>query len=58
MSTIASHSALDILETVRDRGLVPKDHRQLGFLQNIPTIKLSAAITMRLLSGHILPQNA
>jgi len=26
MSTIASHSPLNILETVRDRGLVPKDH--------------------------------
>jgi len=30
MSTIASHSPLNlnILETVRDRGLVPKDHQQ------------------------------
>jgi len=27
MSTIASHSPLNISETVRDRGLVPKDHR-------------------------------
>jgi len=26
MSTIASHSPLNILETIRDRGLVPKDH--------------------------------
>ena len=26
MSTIASHSPLNISETVRDRGLVPKDH--------------------------------
>ena len=28
MSTIASHSQLNILETVRDRGLVPKDQQQ------------------------------
>jgi len=28
MSTIASHSPLNISETVRDRGLVPKDHQQ------------------------------
>jgi len=28
MSTIASHSPLSISETVRDKGLVPKDHRQ------------------------------
>jgi len=27
MSTIASLSPLNISETVRDRGLVPKDHR-------------------------------
>jgi len=27
MSTIASHSTFNILETVRDRGLVPKDHQ-------------------------------
>jgi len=27
MSTIALHSALNISETVRDRGLVPKDHQ-------------------------------
>ena len=27
MSTIASHSPLNILETVRDRGLVRKDHQ-------------------------------
>jgi len=27
MSTIASHSPLNISETVRDRGLVPKDHQ-------------------------------
>jgi len=27
-STIASHSPLNISETVRDRGLVPKDHQQ------------------------------
>ena len=26
-STIASHSPLNILETVRDRGLFPKDHQ-------------------------------
>jgi len=26
MSAIASHSPLNILETVRNRGLVPKDH--------------------------------
>jgi len=26
-STIALHLALNILETVRDRGLVPKDHQ-------------------------------
>ena len=26
MSTIASHSMLNISETVRDRGLLPKDH--------------------------------
>jgi len=26
-STIASHSPLNISETVRDRGLVPKDHQ-------------------------------
>jgi len=26
MSTIASHSPLNISETVRDRGLVPNDH--------------------------------
>jgi len=26
MSTIASHSPLNISETVSDRGLVPKDH--------------------------------
>jgi len=26
MSTIASHSPLNTLETVRDRGLVPQDH--------------------------------
>jgi len=28
MSTIASHLPLNILETVRDKGLVPKDHQQ------------------------------
>jgi len=28
MSTIALHSALNISETVRDRGLFPKDHQQ------------------------------
>jgi len=28
MSTIASHSTLNILETVRDRGLVPKGHNR------------------------------
>jgi len=28
MSTIASHSPLNISETARDRGLVPKDHQQ------------------------------
>jgi len=27
MSTIALHSPLNISETVRDRGLVPKDHQ-------------------------------
>jgi len=27
MSTIASHSTLNISETVRDGGLVPKDHQ-------------------------------
>jgi len=27
MSTIPSHSPLNISETVRDRGLVPKDHQ-------------------------------
>jgi len=27
MSSIASHSPLDISETVRDRGLVAKDHQ-------------------------------
>jgi len=27
MSTIVSHSPLNILETVRDRGLVPRDHQ-------------------------------
>jgi len=27
MSTIALHSTLNISETVRDRGLVPKDHQ-------------------------------
>jgi len=27
MSTIASYSPLGISETVRDRGLVPKDHQ-------------------------------
>jgi len=27
MSTIASHSPLNISETVRDRGLVSKDHQ-------------------------------
>jgi len=27
MSTIASHSPLNISETVRDRGLVPKDRQ-------------------------------
>ena len=27
MSTIALHSMLNILETIRDRGLVPKDHQ-------------------------------
>jgi len=27
MSTSASYSPLNILETVRDRGLVPKDHQ-------------------------------
>jgi len=27
MSAIASHSPLNIAETVRDRGLVPKDHK-------------------------------
>jgi len=27
MSTIASHSPLNISETVRDRGSVPKDHQ-------------------------------
>jgi len=26
MSTIASHSPLNISETVRDKGMVPKDH--------------------------------
>jgi len=28
MSTIASHSPLNISETVRYRGLIPKDHQQ------------------------------
>jgi len=28
MSTIASHSPLNISETVRDRGLIPKDYQQ------------------------------
>jgi len=28
MSTIALHSTLNISETVRDRGLVTKDHQQ------------------------------
>jgi len=28
MSTIALYSTLNISETVRDRGLVPKDHKQ------------------------------
>ena len=28
MSTIASHSPLNISETVRDRGLARKDHQQ------------------------------
>jgi len=28
MPTIASHSPLHISETVRDRGLVPKDHQK------------------------------
>jgi len=28
MSTIVSYSPLNILETVRDRGLVPNDHQQ------------------------------
>jgi len=28
MSAIASHSPLNISETVSDRGLVPKDHQQ------------------------------
>jgi len=28
MSTIAPHSPLNISETVRDRGLVPEDHRK------------------------------
>jgi len=28
MSTIESHSPLNISETVKDRGLVPKDHHQ------------------------------
>jgi len=27
MSTIAPHSPLNISETIRDRGLVPKDHQ-------------------------------
>jgi len=27
MSSIASHSLLNMLETVRDRGLFPKDHQ-------------------------------
>jgi len=27
MSTIASHLPLNITETVRDRGLIPKDHQ-------------------------------
>jgi len=27
MSTIASHSPLNISETVRDKGLVPKEHQ-------------------------------
>jgi len=26
ISTIASHLPLNILETIRDKGLVPKDH--------------------------------
>jgi len=30
MSTIASHSPLNIVETVIDRGLVPKDHGLRG----------------------------
>ena len=28
MPTIASHSPLNVSETVRDRGLVPKDHQK------------------------------
>ena len=28
MSTVASHSLLNMSETVRDRGLVAKDHQQ------------------------------
>jgi len=27
LSTIASHSPLNVSKTVRDRGLVPKDHQ-------------------------------
>jgi len=30
MSTIALHSMLNISETVRDRCLVPKDHRPMA----------------------------
>jgi len=34
MSTSASYSTLNILETVRDRGLVPKDHQYEWAIEN------------------------
>jgi len=57
MSTIASHSPSDIWETVRDRGLVSKEHQQEmpygkshGHVTDVVTwpIKVKLVISMRL----------
>jgi len=41
MSTIVSHSSSNILETVRDRGSVPKDHQhEMAYGELVTPIRL------------------
>jgi len=44
MSTIVSHSPLNISETVRARGLVPKDH-QYGIGQGVTNSHVTVDVT-------------